>query len=113
VNAAEVTKLLKELKSRKKATPTSLSERSGKETPLAMVAEEQAQYTRTVNDTEVLEDYLEQDKVAKEAARQIKEQLAALEKAVEAKYPTLSEAESKEIVITHKWQAHLQQALQH
>ena len=112
VNAAEVTKLLKELKSRKKATPTSLSERSGKETPLAMVAEEQAQYTRTVNDTEVLEDYLEQDKVAKDAARKVKEQLAALEKAVEAKYPTLSEAESKEIVITHKWQAHLQQALQ-
>ena len=112
VNAAEVTKLLKELKSRKKATPTSRSERSGKETPLAMVAEEQAQYTRTVNDTEVLEDYLEQDKVAKDAARKVKEQLAALEKAVEAKYPTLSEAESKEIVITHKWQAHLQQALQ-
>lgn len=112
VNAAEVTKLLKELKSRKKATPTSLSERSGKETPLAMVAEEQAEYTRTVNDTEVLEDYLEQDKVAKDAARKVKEQLAALEKAVEAKYPTLSEAESKEIVITRKWQAHLQQALQ-
>ena len=112
VNAAEVTKLLKEFKSRKKATPTSLSERSGKETPLAMVAEEQAEYTRTVNDTEVLEDYLEQDKVAKDAARKIKEQLAELEKAVEAKYPTLSEAESKEIVITRKWQAHLQQALQ-
>lgn len=112
VNAAEVTKLLKELKSRKKATPTSLSERSGKETPLAMVAEEQAEYTRTVNDTEVLEDYLEQDKVAKDAARKVKEQLAALEKAVEAKYPTLSEAEIKELVITHKWQAYLQQALE-
>ena len=41
----------------------------------------------------------------------IKKLNAALEKAVEAKYPALSEAEIKELVITHKWQAHLQQAL--
>lgn len=101
VNAAEVGKLLKALKGDKK---------SGKATALAMVAEDAPEYGTDA--TEVLEDYLEQDKVAKEAARQIKERLAALEKAVESKYPALSEAEIKELVITHKWQAHLQQALQ-
>lgn len=101
VNAAEVGKLLKALKGDKK---------SGKATALAMVAEDVPEYGTDA--TEVLEDYLEQDNVAKESARQIKEQLAALEKAVEAQYPALSEAEIKELVITHKWQAHLQQALQ-
>lgn len=101
VNAAEVGKLLKALKGDKK---------SGKATALALVAEDAAEYGTDA--TEVLEDYLEQDKVAKEAARQIKEQLAALEKAVEAQYPALSEAEIKELVITHKWQTHLQQALE-
>lgn len=101
VNAAEVGKLLKALRGDKK---------SGKVTALAMVAEDAPEYG--THATEVLEDYLEQDKVAKEAARQIKEQLAELEKAVEAQYPALSEAEIKELVITHEWQAHLQQALQ-
>lgn len=101
INAAEVTKLLRELKGDKK---------SGKATALAMVAEDAPAYGTDA--TEVLEDYLEQDRVAKEAARQIKEQLAALEKAVEAKYPALSEAEIKDIVVKCKWQAHLQQALQ-
>lgn len=101
VNAAEVGKLLKGLKGDKK---------SGKATALAMVAEDTPEYGTDA--TELLEDYLEQDKVAKEAARQIKEQLVALEKAVEAQYPALSEAEIKELVITHKWQAHLQQALE-
>lgn len=101
VNAAEVGKLLKVLKGDKK---------SGKATALAMVAEDAPEYGTDA--TEVLEEYLEQDRVAKEAARQIKEQLAALEKAVEAQYPALSEAEIKELVITHKWQEHLQQALE-
>ena len=41
-----------------------------------MVAEDAPEYGTDA--TEVLEDYLEQDRVAKEAARQIKEQNAAL-----------------------------------
>ncbi|RYD71615.1 MAG: type I restriction endonuclease subunit M, partial [Sphingobacteriales bacterium] len=60
----------------------------------------------------LLTEYLEADEQIKSANKLIKDTQAELEKAVLAKYPTLSEAEIKELVIHHKWTPVLQQALQ-
>ena len=104
VNATEVGKLLKQLQpSRKKKTEKTYA--------YNMVAEDAAQYD-VQNPFEILEEYVQLDITIKGITATIKKLNAALEKAVEAKYPALSEAEIKELVITHKWQAHLQQALQ-
>ena len=103
VNATEVGKLLKQLQpSRKKKTEKTYA--------YNMVAEDAAQYD-VQNPFEILEEYVQLDITIKGITATIKKLNAALEKAVEAKYPALSEAEIKELVITHKWQAHLQQAL--
>lgn len=83
VNANEVAKLLKAKK----------SEKAPKE------------------EIKILEAYLRADADVKAANKRIKELNAELEKAVLAKYPILTEAEIKDLVIHKKWTAVLQQAL--
>ena len=89
VNATEVAKFLKEKK--KDASTGS-----------AQVKEEVA----------VLEEYITHAEAIKKANAEIKKLNEALEKKVLAKYPVLSEAEIKNLVLVHKWEAYLQNALQ-
>lgn len=104
VNATEVGKLLKQLRpTRKKKTEKTYA--------YDMVAEDAAQYD-VQNSFEILEEYVQLDITVKGFTAAIKKLNAALVKAVEAKYPALTEAEIKDIVVKCKWQAHLQQALQ-
>jgi len=100
VNAAEINKLLKTKKT--EARPS-----------YAMAAEPEEPYLSysSVSELEVLEEYLHADAQIKEANKKIKEIQAELEKAVLAKYPILTEAEIKDLVIQHKWTSILQQAL--
>src|SRR5690606_32053032 len=60
----------------------------------------------------ILKDYIAQADSIKKANAEIKKLNAELEQAVLAKYPTLSETEIKTLVLEHKWQAHLENALQ-
>ncbi|AJA67288.1 type I restriction enzyme M protein [Myroides marinus] len=104
VNATEIGKLLKQLKPVKKVkVPV--------EETYGMVAESAASYG-VQNNFEILEEYLLQDITIKGANAKIKKLNADLEKAVLAKYPALSESEIKDLVLVHKWQAHLENALQ-
>lgn len=59
----------------------------------------------------ILKDYIAQADSIKKANAGIKKLNAELEQAVVAKYPTLSEEEIKTLVLEHKWQAYLQNAL--
>lgn len=59
----------------------------------------------------ILKDYIAQADSIKKANAEIKKLNADLEQAVLAKYPALSEAEIKTLVLEHKWQAYLQNAL--
>jgi len=59
----------------------------------------------------ILKDYIAQADSIKKANAVIKQLNADLEQAVLAKYPALSEAEIKTLVIERKWQAYLQNAL--
>lgn len=60
----------------------------------------------------ILKDYIAQADSIKKANAEIKKLNAELEQAVLDKYPTLSETEIKTLVLEHKWQAHLENALQ-
>ncbi|MEM8520629.1 class I SAM-dependent DNA methyltransferase [Flavobacterium sp. PL12] len=110
VNATEVAKLLKEKKSlsvRAQSRTADLVEN--------LAAEPESSYGKTnvpLSEVEVLEEYLENADAIKKANAEIKKLNEALEKAVVAKYPTLTEAESKDLVLNHKWKAHLQNCLQ-
>jgi len=64
------------------------------------------------NSFEILEEYLELEINIKKANAKIKELNSQLEQKVLAQYPNLTESEIKTLVINHKWQAHLQAALQ-
>ena len=103
VNAAELSKLLK---AKKKEEPQ-----------YAMAAEPDIQYGAAtadavaLSDVEVLEDYISQDEIIKKASKRIKEINAELERAVLAKYETLSVAEINDLVINYKWSLALQHAL--
>ncbi|MDM1383505.1 MULTISPECIES: type I restriction-modification system subunit M [Myroides] len=104
VNATEIGRLLKQLKPVKKVkVPV--------EETYGMVAESTVSYG-VQNNFEILEEYLLQDITIKGANAKIKKLNADLEKAVLAKYPALSESEIKELVLIHKWQAYLENALQ-
>lgn len=59
----------------------------------------------------LLKDYIAQADSIKKANAEIKKLNGDLETAVLEKYPTLSEAEIKTLVLEHKWQAYLQNAL--
>ncbi|MBP3944506.1 type I restriction-modification system subunit M [Sphingobacteriaceae bacterium WQ 2009] len=59
----------------------------------------------------IMKEYVAQADSIKKANAQIKDLNSTLEKVVLAKYPTLSETEIKDLVIVHKWQAHLESAL--
>lgn len=103
VNATEVNKLLKQIKPVKKlkAVPADYG----------MVAEPNAAY-ETQSNFEILEEYLACTITIKGANAKIKKLNAELEQAVLEKYPQLSEAEIKNLVLKHKWQEHLENALQ-
>jgi type I restriction enzyme M protein len=100
INAGEVTKLLKLKKAEQKVT-------------YAMVAEPKASYgdKPEVDEIVVLEKYLSNADKIKVVNQLLKTTLATLEKQVEQKYPTLSEADVKDLVIHKKWTTALQQAL--
>ncbi|MDM1410733.1 type I restriction-modification system subunit M [Myroides odoratimimus] len=104
VNATEIGKLLKQLKPVKKV-------KVAVEETYGMVAESTASYG-VQNNFEILEEYLLQDITIKGANAKIKKLNADLEKAVLAKYPALSESQIKELVLVHKWQAYLENAIQ-
>jgi len=69
--------------------------------------------TRSLSGAEmsILKDYIAQADSIKKANAEIKQLNADLEQAVLAKYPALSEADIKTLVLEHKWQAYLQNAL--
>lgn len=96
INAAEIGKLLKQLKPTKKLKPVAVED-------YGMVAEPEAVY-ETQSNFEVLEEYLSIDISIKKVNAEIKKLNAELEAKVLAKYPTLSETEVKRLVIQHKWQ---------
>jgi type I restriction enzyme M protein len=102
INATEVNKLLKQIKPVKKlkAVPADYG----------MVAEPIAAY-ETRNNFEILEEYVGLDIQIKKANAEIKKLNAELEQAVLQRYPQLSEAEIKTLVLKHKWQAYLENAL--
>lgn len=93
VNAGEVSKLLK-LKQKE---------------DLRMVAEPSTSYGNedSKSPTEILENYIVATEAIKKANAKIKTLQAALEKSVIAQYAKLTEADIKDIVIHHKWKAHL------
>lgn len=62
-------------------------------------------------DQVLLDEYLEAESLIKDANKKVKDLQLALEKAVLAKYPTITELEIKSLVIQHKWTPVLQQAL--
>lgn len=75
-----------------------------------MAAEDAVEY-EVQNPFEILEEYLALDISIKKANATIKTLNTELEQAVLAKYPELSEAEIKDLVLLHKWKKHLSQAL--
>lgn len=93
VNANEVSKLLK------------LRQKED----LRMVAEPAASYGNedSKTPTEILENYIAATEAIKKANAKIKTLQTALEKAVIAQYAKLTDADIKNIVIHHKWKAHL------
>lgn len=103
VNATEIGKLLKQLKPTKKLKPAAVDD-------YGMVAEPQVAY-ETQSNFDVLEEYLALDISIKKANAEIKKLNAELEAKVLAQYPTLSEADVKQLVIHRKWQGALAQAL--
>jgi type I restriction enzyme M protein len=110
INANEVAKLLKI----KKAEP---------KTSYAMAAEPSAPYGNKPDvilsgveggvegEIEVLEKYLANNEKIKVSNQLLKTILATLEIEVEQKYPTLNEADLKDLVIHKKWTVALQKAL--
>ncbi|MGB8658771.1 MAG: type I restriction-modification system subunit M [Candidatus Zixiibacteriota bacterium] len=63
------------------------------------------------NERKVLQDYLKLSEKEAEASRKIKEAKATLEKKTLDKYKTLTEAETKALVVEDKWMAILEQAV--
>ena len=98
VNATEVNKLLKQYDTSR----TSVSGSSEAKVAEALEA---------TNTKAILKDYIAQADSIKKANAEIKKLNAELEQTVIAKYPTLSETEIKTLVLVHKWQAYLQNAL--
>ncbi|MGB7528950.1 type I restriction-modification system subunit M [Sphingobacterium cellulitidis] len=103
INATEIGKLLKQLKPTKKLKPVAVDD-------YGMAAEPEAIY-ETQSNFEVLEEYLALEISIKKANAQIKQLNSELEAKVLAKYPALSEADVKQLVIQHKWQGALAQVL--
>lgn len=93
VNAGEVSKLLK-LKQKEN---------------LPLAAEPSVSYGNEDNktDIEILENYMAATEAIKKANAKIKTLQANLEKSVIAHYAKLIEADIKDLVIHHKWKAHL------
>lgn len=104
VNVTEVNRLLKQLKPAKKVN-VPVADRYG------IAAEPTAEYGVQSN-FELLEEYVQLDISIKGANAKIKKLNAELEQAVLAQYPALGETEIKTLVLAHKWQAYLQNALQ-
>src|SRR5690606_26488318 len=103
VNVTEVNKLLKQLKPSKKV-----------KVPIAdgyNIAAEPAIEYGVQSNFEILEEYLQLDISIKGANAKIKKLNTELETLVLDKYPALSETEIKTLVLEHKWQAHLENAL--
>jgi type I restriction enzyme M protein len=97
INAAEVLKLLK----------------ARQKEDLKMVAEPNSKYGTQIikSDLEILEDYLFASNSIKDNNATVKILEAQLEEEVMAKYPELTEDDIKELVIQHKWMAHLTKTL--
>src|SRR5690606_29825948 len=76
---------------------------------LAMVAELAISYgsDESKSETEILESYIAATETIKRANAEIKVLQAKLEKEVIAQYAKLSEADIKNMVLSHKWKAHL------
>lgn len=93
VNANEVSKLLK-LKQKE---------------DLRMVAEPAVSYGNedSKSSTEILKNYIASTEAIKKANAKIKTLQAALEKSVITQYAKLTETDIQDIVIHHKWKAHL------
>ncbi len=98
INVGEVTKLLK----------------AKEKESFAMAAEPQAVYgaNTSKNEKEILENYIHFSETIKKANGEIKVLQAELEKAIIAKYPTLTETEIKNVVINYKWKATLRNTIQ-
>src|SRR5690606_2469599 len=103
VNATETGKLLKHLKPTNKLKPAAADE-------YGMVAEPRVA-DQTHSNQDVLEEYLDLDISIKKANAEIKKLNAELQAKVLSKYPTLTEADVKQLVIHRKWQGALAQAL--
>ncbi len=97
VNATEVSKLLKQKQKKE----------------ISLAAEPRAAYgtDEVKSDTEILQQYLEAAEAIKKAGAAIKVLETQLEKEVLAKYDQLSEDEIKDLVLNHKWKAHLETTL--
>ncbi|MGV8814567.1 MAG: type I restriction-modification system subunit M [Gelidibacter sp.] len=93
VNATEVGKLYK-LKQKEE---------------LAMAAEPSASYgnKESLSEMEILKNYMDATDDIKKSNATIKALQAKLEKEVIAQYAKLSEADIKDLVLNHKWEAHL------
>lgn len=76
---------------------------------LPMAAEPASSYgnNQTKSDVEILEDYIAGIEALKKANAEIKTLQTELEKEVIAQYAKLSEADIKNVVLNHKWKAHL------
>ncbi len=97
MNATEVGKLLKQKQKEE----------------ISLAAEPRAAYgtNEVKNDTEILQQYLEASEAIKQAGADIKVLETQLEKEVLAKYDQLDEDEIKDLVLNHKWKAHLETTL--
>lgn len=101
VSVAEVNRLLKEKRKEQAWQPALAAEAD-----VAYGAEE-----KEATDTDVLAEYLVLADEIKSYHAKVKQQSEALENAVLAQYPKLSEAEIKDLLIHRKWKAHLQKSL--
>ncbi len=102
VNATEVNKLLRGFGSAQ--PPIS----SNSDTERSAISDTERSRSAEIS---ILKDYIAQADNIKKANAEIKKLNATMEQAVVAKYPTLSEADLKTLVLEHKWQAYLQNAL--
>ncbi|MBL1411087.1 type I restriction-modification system subunit M [Sphingobacterium faecale] len=103
INASEINKLLKQLKPTKKL-------KAVEPIDFGVAAEEEVLY-EAKNSFEILEEYLGLEINIKKSKAKINVLNAELEAKVLTQYPSLSEADIKSLVIEHKWQAYLENAL--
>ena len=105
VNKANVNARIKELKAEQKASKT--SDESGNR----MAAEPEADYSAK-DELKVLNRYIELLDKQTASNKKIKDAEADLDKKLYAKYPALTEAEIKQLVVDDKWMQSIEIAIQ-